>query len=63
MKAVRGVIGCIAGDGTVNQVSYGTAIGDNAEHYKSIPICPTAYGQALTIMLLAEVLEGVDAPS
>jgi unsaturated rhamnogalacturonyl hydrolase len=56
-KAVEAVISQIDEDGTVLQVSYGTAIGMNDEHYKGIPICPTAYGQALAIMLLTETLD------
>ncbi|WP_218827886.1 glycoside hydrolase family 88/105 protein [Paenibacillus rigui] len=55
-KAVQAVIANIDEDGTVLQVSYGTAIGMNDEHYLNIPICPTAYGQALAIMLLTETL-------
>lgn len=56
-KALEAVASRIGEDGTVGQVSYGTAIGMNDEHYKAIPICPTAYGQALAIMLLAEAIE------
>jgi unsaturated rhamnogalacturonyl hydrolase len=54
-RAAQAVIGCIAEDGTVGQVSYGTAIGYDDAHYKAIPITPTAYGQALTIMMLTEL--------
>jgi unsaturated rhamnogalacturonyl hydrolase len=57
-RAAEAVLARIEADGTVAQVSYGTAIGDDSEHYRSIPITPTAYGQALTIMLLTELLEG-----
>jgi unsaturated rhamnogalacturonyl hydrolase len=56
-KAVEAVISNISLDGTVENVSYGTAIGMNEEHYKGIPICPTAYGQSLAIMLLAEAMQ------
>jgi len=58
-KAIEAVTSCIEPDGTVSQVSYGTAIGHEAAHYKNIPICPTAYGQALVIMLLAEAMEKI----
>jgi unsaturated rhamnogalacturonyl hydrolase len=57
LRAAKAVISRIEEDGTVAQVSYGTAIGHDAEHYKNIPLTPTAYGQALTIMLLAELME------
>lgn len=56
-KALEGVIGCIDEDGTVLQVSYGTAMGKNSQHYKDIPITPTAYGQALTMMMLTEAMQ------
>lgn len=54
-KAVQAVLKAIEPDGTVKGVSYGTAIGMNKEHYKNIEICPTAYGQALAILLLTEL--------
>ena len=38
------------------QVSGGTGMGYNAEHYKNILIAPMAYGQSLTILALAEAL-------
>lgn len=55
--AVRGILANIAEDGTVLQVSGGTGMGYNAEHYKNILIAPMAYGQSLTILALAEALE------
>lgn len=54
-KAAQAVLKAIKADGTVEGVSYGTAIGMNKEHYKNIEICPTAYGQALAILLLTEL--------
>ena len=56
-KAVRGILDNIAEDGTVLNVSAGTAIGYDAEHYKSIMIAPMAYGQSLTIFALLEALQ------
>jgi unsaturated rhamnogalacturonyl hydrolase len=54
LKALDAVIQNIADDGTVKQVSYGTGMGWDLDHYRKIPICPMAYGQALTILLLNE---------
>lgn len=48
----------ISDDGTVEQVSYGTPIGNSKEFYKEIPCCPMTYGQALMILLLQEALIG-----
>ena len=54
VKAVDAVLQRISEDGTVQQVSYGTAMGMNKEHYRDIAICPTAYGQGLTFLMLTE---------
>lgn len=59
-KAVEAVLANIAEDGTVLNVSAGTAIGKEKEDYKKIIIAPTAYGQALAIVLLSEVLQHED---
>ncbi len=55
-KAVEGVLRHIDQDGTVGQVSYGTGMGRSLDHYREIPLCPMAYGQSLTVMMLAEAL-------
>lgn len=55
-RAIRGILDNIADDGTVLNVSGGTGMGYNAEHYKNILIAPMAYGQSLTILALAEAL-------
>ena len=55
MKAINGVIGCIDEDGTVNNVSYGTAVGHTIQEYKDIPMCNMAYGQALAILAINEI--------
>ena len=57
MAAVRAVVRNIAPDGTVENVSYGTGMGMTLQDYRDIPICPMTYGQAITIMMLVEVLE------
>ncbi|XHU85368.1 glycoside hydrolase family 105 protein [Peribacillus muralis] len=56
-KSVQAILKNISEDGTVLNVSAGTAIGKEKEDYKRIIIAPTAYGQALAIVLLSEVLE------
>ena len=56
-KAIAGICRNIADDGTVLNVSAGTAIGMDAEFYKKIVIRPMAYGQALTLVALAEALD------
>lgn len=55
-RAIRGILANISDDGTVLNVSGGTGMGMNAEHYKNILIAPMAYGQSLTILALAEAL-------
>ena len=53
-KAIEGVIGQIDENGVVQGVSYGTPVGNDAEFYKTIPVCPMTYGQALTLLMLTE---------
>lgn len=55
-RAIKGILENIDEDGTVLKVSGGTGMGMDAEHYKNILIAPMAYGQALTILALAEAL-------
>ena len=43
-------------NGTVGNVSYGTRMGRDLQFYRDIPIQPTAYGQALAILFLAEAV-------
>jgi unsaturated rhamnogalacturonyl hydrolase len=56
LRALDYVLANIDADGTVQNVSYGTRMGRDLEHYRAIPIQPTAYGQALAILLLAEAV-------
>jgi unsaturated rhamnogalacturonyl hydrolase len=56
LRACEAVLARVDETGSVTQVSYGTPMGDDAEFYRRIPVCPTAYGQALTVHLLGEVL-------
>ena len=55
-KAVEALITCIGEDGLVGNVSAGTGMGMNAQHYKDIVIRPMAYGQSLTALALIEAL-------
>lgn len=57
VKAVAAVLERTEEDGTVTQVSYGTGMGKDLEHYRRIPICPMAYGQALAILMLNEAIK------
>lgn len=55
-RAVNAILENIAPDGTVLNVSGGTGMGYDADHYKNILIAPMAYGQSLTILALVEAL-------
>lgn len=56
VKAVDAILKNIDTDGTVLNVSGGTGMGYDKEHYKNILIAPMAYGQSLTILALTEAL-------
>jgi unsaturated rhamnogalacturonyl hydrolase len=58
LKSAEAVIGKIAPDGTVMGVSGGTGMGHDLQHYKNIRVCPTAYGQGLTFLMLTEMMRG-----
>lgn len=57
IKGLMAIIDRISEDGTVTDVSYGTAISDSMQKYRDVPICPMTYGQALTLLLLTEGLK------
>jgi unsaturated rhamnogalacturonyl hydrolase len=61
LRALGAVFDNIDTNGTVQNVSYGTRMGHNLQFYRDIPIQPTAYGQALAILCLAEGLQHVDS--
>ncbi len=61
LKAVEAVLDNIDDTGTVLNVSYGTRMGHDLQFYRDIPIQPTGYGQALSILCLSEALRHVDA--
>ena len=56
-KAIEGICANVAEDGTVLNVSGGTGMGYDADHYKNIVIHPMAYGQSLTLIALCEALK------
>ncbi|MBF9233942.1 beta-galactosidase BglB [Microvirga alba] len=60
LKALEFVLANIDQGGTVQNVSYGTRMGRDLQFYRDIPIQPTAYGQALAILLLAEAVRHAD---
>lgn len=60
-KAAQAVIAHIADNGDVTQVSYGTGMGATLQEYKDIPIRLQPFGQALTMMLLAEYMKNIPA--
>lgn len=56
-RAIQALLRNIDTDGTVLNVSGGTGMGMDPDHYKNILIAPMAYGQSLTILALAEALQ------
>ena len=55
-KALAGILRNIASDGIVQNVSSGTGMGMDAQHYKNIVIAPIGYGQSMTAFALIEAL-------
>jgi unsaturated rhamnogalacturonyl hydrolase len=56
-KTIQAVCQNISGDGTVMNVSAGTGMGMDQDHYKNITIMPMAYGQSLALIALYEALK------
>ncbi|KAK4497243.1 hypothetical protein PRZ48_011693 [Zasmidium cellare] len=56
MKAVEAVLGRIGADGELRDVSFGTGMGWDLQHYRDIPLTSMPYGQSMAMMLLVEVL-------
>jgi unsaturated rhamnogalacturonyl hydrolase len=61
LRALSLVVRSVDADGTLQQVSYGTRMGRDLQHYRDIPIQPTAYGQALALLLMTEAVHHVPA--
>ena len=57
-QAIEAICRNVSKDGTVLNVSAGTGIGMDSEHYKNIAVMPMAYGQSLALIALCEALEG-----
>ncbi|PJN52927.1 Unsaturated rhamnogalacturonyl hydrolase YesR [Paenibacillus sp. GM1FR] len=60
LSALEAVLKQIDDNGVVQQVSYGTPVGQDAQFYKDIAISPMGYGQALTLFIL---IEGLRVPT
>jgi unsaturated rhamnogalacturonyl hydrolase len=56
VKAVKAVLQRIDKDGELQEVSFGTGMGHDLQHYKDIKITSMPYGQAMAIMALGEYL-------
>lgn len=56
LKAVRAVMGRIGSDGELRDVSFGTGMGADLQHYYDIPLTSMPYGQAMAMMMLVEAL-------
>ncbi|WP_425491046.1 glycoside hydrolase family 88/105 protein [Novosphingobium flavum] len=59
-RAVAGVLANIDAHGELQQVSFGTAMGDTLQFYKDIALTSMPYGQSLAICALAEYLRRLD---
>lgn len=55
-KAVQAVLSRIGADGELKDVSFGTGMGHDVQHYKDIPLTSMPYGQAMAMMMLVEYL-------
>ena len=56
LRAASGVLANIGADGELRNVSFGTAMGNDLDFYKKIPLTSMPYGQALAILALSELL-------
>lgn len=58
MKGLKAVVERIGEDGELREVSFGTGMGPDLQHYKDIPLTSMPYGQAMAMMMLGEFLWG-----
>ena len=55
-RACEGIIDHISPQGELLQVSFGTAMGHDLDHYRHIPLTAMPYGQAMAMLCLVEAL-------
>jgi unsaturated rhamnogalacturonyl hydrolase len=56
LKAANAVTERISADGELRDVSFGTGMGHDLQHYKDIKLTSMPYGQSMAIMMLGELL-------
>lgn len=56
MKGAEAVLRETGEDGIVKNVSYGTVVSSELDYYKRVSLKSTGYGQALTLLMLVELL-------
>lgn len=56
VKAIKAVLERINAEGELQEVSFGTGMGHDLQHYKDIKITSMPYGQAMAIMALGEYI-------
>lgn len=56
VKAAHAVNDRISPDGELRDVSFGTGMGHDLQHYKNIAVTSMPYGQAMAIMMMGELL-------
>lgn len=56
VKAIKAVLERINAEGELQEVSFGTGMGHDLQHYKDIKITSMPYGQAMAIMALGEYM-------
>jgi unsaturated rhamnogalacturonyl hydrolase len=59
LRALAAVLANIDEQGVLQNVSYGTRMGQDLQFYRDIPLQATGYGQALAILCLAESLHHI----
>lgn len=55
-KALHGVTAQINTEGELMQVSFGTAMGNDLDYYRQVPLTSMPYGQAMALLALTEYL-------
>jgi unsaturated rhamnogalacturonyl hydrolase len=56
IRAIKAVLEKVSPEGELLDVSFGTGMGHDLQHYKDIPLTSMPYGQAMAIMALGEFL-------